>query len=259
MRFAAIQMEVIDSDPATNRQTLGAFLDQQPGSDLYLAPELWTCGYVQPQWADLAQEDSPLSLKWMADQARERSIWLGGSLIAANSDGSLANRFVLFNRAGQLVCQYDKAHLFRPLQEDVFLKAGNTLPPIVQVEGLRIAPAICYDLRFPEMFRRLVLEGVDVFLVSSAWPFPRQHALRVMSEARAIENQAVVVLANRIGPDKQGNNFCGGSGLFGPLGPLADAAEQRTIVAAEIDSNQLRTLRASFPVLSHRLLGIDYD
>jgi predicted amidohydrolase len=109
------------------------------------------------------------------------------------------------------------------------------------------------------MFRRLALQGVDVFLVSSAWPFPRQHALQVMTEARAIENQAVVVLSNRIGPDQQGNHFCGRSGVFGPLGPLAEAGEQCMTVTADVDADQLHTMRAGFPVLSHRLKEIDYD
>ncbi|HNI69558.1 MAG TPA: nitrilase-related carbon-nitrogen hydrolase, partial [Nitrospira sp.] len=211
------------------------------------------------QWAALAKEDSPVSLKWMADEARRRGVWIGGSLIAANTDGSLANRFVLFDRSGVQVCQYDKAHLFRPLQEDLFLRAGDRMPPVLEVEGLRLAPAICYDLRFPEMFRRLALQGVDVFLVSSEWPFPRQHALRVMAEARAIENQAFVVLANRIGKDEKSNDFCGGSGIFGPLGPIAEAGESRTIVAADIDPVQLNAMRISFPVMSHRLPGIDHD
>lgn len=259
MRIAAIQMEVVDGNPTANRRTLADQLDQNPGSDLYLAPELWTCGYVQSEWAKLAAEDSPTSFKWMADEALQRGVWIGGSLIAANPDGSLANRFVLFDRSGKLACQYDKAHLFRPLQEHVFLRAGGTMPPIIEAEGLRLAPAICYDLRFPEMFRRLALLGVDVFLVPSEWPFPRQHALRIMTEARAIENQTVVVLSNRVGLDGQGNNFCGGSGLFGPLGPLAEAGEQRTTVAFDISPENLLTLRASFPVLSHRLQGIDHD
>lgn len=259
MRIATVQMEVVDGDPSTNRRTLASLLDQGPGSDLYLAPELWTSGYVQSQWAKLAEEDSPVSLEWMANEARRRGVWIGGSLIAANPDGTLANRFVLFDRSGTLACQYDKAHLFRPLQEDVFLRAGNRLPGIIEVEGLRLAPAICYDLRFPEMFRRLAVQGADVFLVSSEWPFPRQHALRVMAEARAIENQTIVVLSNRIGRDGNGNDFCGGSGLFGPLGPLAEAGEARTIVAAEIDPAQLHAMRAGFPVMSHRLLGIDHD
>ena len=85
------------------------------------------------------------------------------------------------------------------------------------------------------------------------------HAVRVMAEARAIENQAVVALSNRVGPDGQGNDFCGGSGIFGPLGPVAEAGDARTIVAAEIDPAQLHSMRTGFPFMTHRRQGIDHD
>ncbi len=259
MRIAVVQMQVVDGNPEKNRQILLGHLDQHPGGDLYLIPELWTTGYVQKSWAKLATEDTPATLEWMAEQAQTRRIWLAGSLIAANGDGTLANRFVLFNRKGNLVCQYDKAHLFRPLHEDVYLQAGAALPPIVNVEGVRLSPAICYDLRFPEMFRRIAMKGVDVFLVSSEWPFPRQHALRVLTEARAIENQSIVALANRVGSDTDGNNFCGGSGLFGPEGALAEVVSTEGVAMVDISAEELQAIRASFPVLDHRLKGIDYE
>lgn len=259
MRIAVVQMEVLDGNPEGNRNAFASYLDQNSGCDLYLAPELWTSGYVQQQWTTLAAEDTSVTLAWMSEQARSRNVWLGGSLIAADLDGTLANRFVLFDRNGDLACRYDKAHLFRPLQEEVFLQAGKTLPPIIEAEGVKLSPAICYDLRFPEMFRRIALQGVDVFLVSSEWPFPRQHALRTLTEARAVENQAVVALANRVGPDSQGNNFCGGSGIFGPLGVLTEVNQAGGVAMADINVEELHQLRSSFPVMSHRRKGIDYE
>jgi predicted amidohydrolase len=249
---------VVDGAPIANHQVLAAHLDRNPGADLYLVPELWTSGYVQQEWGRLAAEYTPASLDWMAEQARSRGIWLGGSLIAANSDKSLANRFVLFDRSGHLVCEYDKSHLFRPLQEDVYLRSSHELPPIIEAEGHRLAPAICYDLRFPEMFRNLALLGVDVFLVSSEWPHPRERALRILAEARAIENQAALVLSNRVGKDSHGYEFCGGSAVFGPLGLLVEAGPGSNTIDAQIDANEIADLRTSFPVISHRLQGIDY-
>jgi omega-amidase len=259
MQLAVVQMEIVDEQPSINRQVLANQLDSHPGADLYLLPELWTCGYVQSQWALLATQDSPTSLSWMSYEARRRGIWLGGSIIVADQIGNLTNRFVLFNRDGDLVCEYDKSHLFRPLLEDVYLQAGKRSPPIIQVEGLLMSPAICYDLRFPEMFRRLALKGVDVFLVSSEWPFPRQHALNILVQSRAIENQAFVLLSNRVGSDTMGNDFCGGSGIFSPFGAIIEAGITSTVVSADINLHQLQNLRAEFPVMSHRINGIDYD
>lgn len=258
MQIAVVQMEVFDGNPEENRRVLAEHLDKNLGSDLYLVPELWTTGYVQEQWEMFAVEDSPASLLWMSNQAKSRHVWLGGSIIAVNSEGFLVNRFFLFNRDGVLSCSYDKAHLFRPLEEHIYLKSGEVLPPVVDVEGLWVSPAICYDLRFPEMFRRMALKGVDVFLVSSEWPFPRQHPLRVLTEARAIENQVVVALANRVGMDNQGNNFCGGSGVFGPLGPLAEITDT-AVAVADVNIEELHKMRLALPVMKHRMENIDYD
>lgn len=258
MQIAVVQMKIVDGDPAANKRALLAYLDGNAGHDLYLVPELWTTGYVQQEWSRIAAQDTPATLAWMSEQARERRIWLAGSLIAANPDGSLANRFVLFDRHGALACQYDKAHLFRPLDEHVYLRAGTAMPPIIDAEGLRLSPAICYDLRFPEMFRRTALLGVDVFLVSSAWPFPREHALKVLTGARAIENQSIVALANRIGVDAKGNYFCGNSGLFGPFGPISELNQAEGVAYADVDAAELCKLRAAFAVLDHRVVGIDH-
>jgi omega-amidase len=157
-----------------------------------------------------------------------------------------------------LACKYDKAHLFKPLGEDIHLQAGADMPPVINVEGLRVSPAICYDLRFPEMFRRAALLGVDLFLVSSEWPVPREHVLRVLSESRAIENQAVLALSNRIGVDNRGNRFCGESGIFGPNGIIVDAMQKQGVIAADIDIQTLVDSRRFLSVLSDRLQGIDY-
>jgi omega-amidase len=257
MKIAAVQMRIVDGSPMDNRDALSSLLDKNPNNDLYLVPELWTTGYVHEEWDKFAKVDTPYSIDWMANEARRRCIWLGGSIIAINSSDSLVNRFILFNRLGELVCKYDKVHLFRPLKEDVFLSSGKSAPPIIRCEGFRVSPAICYDIRFPEMFRRVAIEGVDIFLIPCEWPFPRQHALRIMTESRAIENQAVVVLANRIGLDLNGNEFCGCSAIYGPLERIVIAKDHSCVVSAKINSAEILNYKTSFPVLSHRVPQID--
>lgn len=258
MNIAVVQMEVQDAAPDRNRRTVMEYLDANSGNDLYLLPELWTCGYVQQKWKYIARIDTPATLEWMSRQAASRKIFLGGSVIAQSKGDGLVNRFVLYNRDGRQVCQYDKAHLFRPLDEDLWLQSGTKLPSIVNVEGIRVAPAICYDLRFPEMFRRIALQGVDLFLVSSAWPVPRAHVLRILSECRAIENQTFLALSNRIGVDGQGNRFCGDSGIFGPLGTIVDAGQSKGITSIEIDMQTIADASRFLPVFSDRISGIDF-
>lgn len=257
MKLATVQMPVVDAMPVDNRTVLAGLLDATPDADLYLVPELWTCGYVQEQWGELADEDTPDTLTWMAEQSRQRRIWLGGSVIVRDQNG-LHNRFMLFNRGGDVVMSYDKIHLFEPLGEHVWLQPGTSMPPVVDVEGIQVAPAICYDLRFPEMFRELAVLGVEVFLVVAEWPRPRGHALRIMCEARAIENQAYLVLSNRIGPDYAGNYYCGGSAVFGPERMLSELDSDTGVVIQEMDVVNMRALRSGFPVLEHRVLGVDY-
>lgn len=257
MKIGVVQMEVYDGEPERNRSAVKRYLDASPHNDLCLLPELWTSGYVHELWGTIARDDTPLTLRWMKQEAMERSICLGGSVIALHSEGYLVNRFVLFDKNGQLVCQYDKAHLFKPLHEDACLRRGTELPPVVVIQEMRVSPAICYDLRFPEMFRRVALQGVDLFLVSSQWPVPRQHVLRVLSESRAIENQAILALSNRIGEDGRGNCFCGGSGIFSPNGPLADARQTRGVTAADVDVQCIDDSRRFLDVFSDRIKGID--
>lgn len=257
-KLAAVQMRVADGDGETNRRHAAELLDSAPGADLYLLPELWTSGYDFDSWRPMAENDAAATIAWMREQARARGAWIGGSFINLTDDGALANRMMLFDADGNEVVRYDKCHLFPPLQEPSRMKGGSATPAI-PLDGLRVAPAICYDLRFPEMFRRIALRGVDLFLVPSEWPHPRQRAMSVLAEARAIENQAFLLLANRCGPDAAGNRFCGHSGLFGPFGAMVVAGEDECVVTGSIDRDLLEKSRRALAVLSDRVQGIDFD
>lgn len=258
MRIAALQMVISDGDPERNRESAAVLLDEARSADICLLPELWTCGYVHDKWDRLAAEDTPLTLKWMADNARERDIWLGGGLVTLDGGGGLRNSFVLFDRTGRERVRYHKVHLFPPLNEDRWFIAGDKLPVIVDIEGVRAAPAICYDLRFPEMFRRLAYAGAELLLLVAEWPLARLRPLLVLSEARAVENQCVLALANRVGTDRTGVAFGGGSALFGPVGELAKPVlNNPTVVGSVVDFETVRRQRAEFPVLQHRVLEVD--
>lgn len=259
MKVATVQMPIADGACDVNRNTLEEILINSSGADIYLVPELWTSGYGVEQWRAIAKKDTPDTLCWMSNQAKKRKIWLGGSVIAENENGGICNRFVMFNRNGELVVHYDKIHRFLPMGEDA-LDYGLCLPPIFEIEGMRVAPAICYDLRFPEMFRRLALNKVDLFLVPSEWPCPRQEPLAVLAGARAIENQAYVALANRTAYDSKGQKFCGSSGLYGPFGKT-EVFGQDDIGAVCVDLNlsDLDSARRTLQVFEERIQGVDYD
>lgn len=259
MRLASIQMEITDGNPRLNRENLSNIMDNAISCDLCVAPELWSSGYIQEEWSDIASSDTPNTIKWMASESKRRRLWLGGSLINRDAEGFLVNEFMLFDPNGNKSCGYVKSHLFRPLKEHIFLKAGAVLPPIVNINGFMAAPSICYDLRFPEMYRYLALKGVNLFLTSAEWPYPRDNALKVMAEARAIENQAYLVLANRIGADSISNVYCGQSGVYGPDGVLVENGQNSGLISVEVDLEELNTKRREFPVLAHRVKNIDFE
>lgn len=260
MKIAAIQIEITEANPFANRERLREVMHNvKEPADLYLVPELWSSGYSHAEWAQIAEDDTPKTLTWMANLAQQMSSWLGGSVVYRDDQGKLKNRFVLFNRTGQLVSHYDKIHLFTPMQEDKYLQPGNKLA-VFEIEGFKVALAICYDLRFPEMFRKVALQGVDIFLVPSEWPKSRQGVLVTLAAARAIESQAYLVLANRVGVDNQGQEFAGHSAIFGPFGTVqALANESQAIVVADIDKRTIIEIRKQLPVFDHRVCGIDYD
>jgi predicted amidohydrolase len=124
----------------------------------------------------------------------------------------------------------------------------------VDLAGMRLGLSICYDLRFPEVYRRLALEeNSNVFIISSAWPFPRLEHLRVLATARAIENQTYVVLANRVGKDDRAT-FCGTSAIIDPYGVVISAAsaDREELLIGEVSDELVRSVRQRMPLFEHR-------
>jgi omega-amidase len=258
MKVATIQMNIVDGEPEINRETLLDVMSSVPSADLYLAPELWTTGYSHGCWGAVARDDTPSTLSWLSMQCRLRQVWIGGSLIALNCEGLLVNRFFLFGPSGCLAAVYDKVHLFRPMNEHLYLVRGNVPPKVVRINNFAATSAVCYDLRFPEMFRSLALRGSDLFLVSAEWPASRRNALRTLAEARAVENQAYLILSNRSGSDGGGEVFAGGSAIFGPTGLIAEAGFDVGAVVVEIDKDLVTKVRADAPIFDHRVKDIDF-
>lgn len=259
MKFCSIQMKVKEADGDCNRKTAQSIMESYAGADFYLLPELWSSGYCQDEWLNIAKNDSQLSIDFMAKNAREQNAWLGGSIIYLDELNKLRNRFMLFDRKGFLVGYYDKAHLFPLMREEKYLEPGK-MPPVFDVEGFNIAPTICYDLRFPEMYRRLLLKGVDIFLVSAEWPTARQDIMTTLVQARAIESQSYLILSNRVGLDRKNESFAGNSMIVGPSGIIKSAGDtENTAIEYCLYQSDIISIRELLPTLNHRLVGVDYD
>jgi len=185
------------------------------------------------------------------------SILMGSIYEKIPNDDRLFNTSVLINQQGEIVAAYRKIHLFdAPMlghKESDGIKAGNT-PIVIEHEIGKIGLTICYDLRFPELFRHLTLQGAEIIFVPSAFfLYTGQHHWLQLLTARAIENQVYIVAPNQWGEHHQGRESFGKSVIIDPWGSIKCLAEdQPVLVSAEIDLGYLRELRSSMPLLTHR-------
>lgn len=162
------------------------------------------------------------------------------------------NTAVLFGSDGHILATYRKLHLFDALnvRESATMRPGDQPPPVVSLHGLRVGIAICYDLRFPELFRYLADQKADLVIVPSAWyqgSVKEEHWLTLL-RARAVENTFYVAGCNLIG-----TAFCGRSTIFDPFGiPIASAAEGEDCIHACISIGRIRSVREKLPSLANR-------
>lgn len=228
----------------------------EEGSQLILFPELWSTGYDLENWRNHADPLGEGMFQRISDLAAKHSIYIGGSLLESYQEKA-ANTFVLFNSQGEIAALYRKIHLFRLMDEHQWLLPGNqlTLCEINMLDSdttLKIGLAICYDLRFPEMFRKYALMGADLILLPAEWPSVRSDHWRTLVKARAIENQLYMAAVNRIGSSKN-EQFGGGSAIISPWGEiLVEAGELEELHTITIDIDLVKLARSRIPVLEDR-------
>jgi predicted amidohydrolase len=258
LRVALVQLAIRDGDPAANAQRASELIRAAPPADVYLLPELWTSGYAHDTWPATADESTPGICAALAALSAELGAVVGGSQIARNAQGRLVNRFFLFHADGRACTTYDKSHLFAPMREPGWLTPGDKRVR-VRVGDWTAALSICFDLRFPEMYRLDAVDGADLFFIVAEWPAVRREALRALAVARAIENQAFVVLVNRTGEAADGTQFGGGSVVIGPDGSVrADAGDGEGVVVGRVDRESLHAMRSTLEVLGVRRAGVDF-
>jgi len=258
LTIAIAQMRVAARCPEENLAKAELLVAEaaQRGSDLVCFPEMWTTGF---DWSYLAAQAAQHAgvIERVAALARRYGIWINGSLPEVTVDGSIANTSILFNAAGERVATYRKVHLFSLLHEDLHLAAGNSLTVVNTPWGL-VGLAICYDIRFPELFRSYALQGVSLVLSPIAFPHPRLDHWQVLSRARAIENQMFLVGVNRVGSEDFGPDgvvsYFGNSVIIDPWGRvIVEASEtEEELLTVAIDLRQADEVRSSMRVLNDR-------
>jgi predicted amidohydrolase len=198
--------------------------------------------------ARIAQAPGGESEQFLREQARALGMWILAS-VPERGDPTPRNMAMLASPDGGVV-KYAKIHPFSFAGEDRVYTAGDRVVT-ADVDGVRVTPLVCYDLRFPEPFRTAAAE-TDLFLVVANWPDQRREHWRTLLRARAIENQAYVVGVNRAGTGN-GLQYAGDSAAIAPLGEtLAEADEREQVLFADVDPEVVRKLRARFPALQDR-------
>ncbi len=258
MKIAVAQIACALGDVAANVNKMRSFCERAKagGAELIVFPEMADTGYAMPVIKTHAQQWSEGAVPALRETARELSLHIICGL-SEREGADIYNAQVAIDQRGEIVAKYRKAHLFAPGDEDETFRAGAqfiTFP----LASWRVGLSICYDLRFPEVYRALsVDQGANVLVISAAWPFPRVEHLRVLAQARAIENQSYVLLSNRSGTDA-GVTCCGTSAVIDPAGTIiaAASAEREELLTAELSPEVLATVRARMAVFAHRRLDL---
>jgi len=251
------QLDVAQGDPERNLERGCAMIEEaaQRGSDLVCFPELWTTGLDWARNRRLAAGHADVRAE-VARQAARHAICISSPMLRFSPDGGLYNSSYLFAPDGTQAACYDKIHLFSPFHEDRHICAGSSLCSAETPWGLT-GLSVCYDLRFPELFRSCALQGVVLQICSAAFPHPRREHWRVLTRARAIENQFFLLAVNRVGCEAMGSQgsaaFCGSSAVIDPWGTvLIEAEEQECLLTTRIAIDQCAAARSAMPVLRDR-------
>lgn len=256
MRIAAAQIDCVLGDVSANLRKIAEFCSRAKaaGAELVVFPEMADTGYSMPEIRRHARPwtDGPVPEICRIAQSLSLAIISG---VSEREGDCIFNSQVFVDAKGKIVAKYRKTHLFTPapIEEDTCFSCGNVLATS-DFKRLRLGLSICYDLRFPEVYRRLAADDdANVFVISSAWPFPRLDHLRILATARAIENQSYVVLANRTGADA-GTSFCGTSAIIDPYGVIiaAASADREELIYGDLSSEVLDDVRSRMPVFAHR-------
>ncbi len=255
MKFGIAQIDCKVGDVEANCRTIGSMIGRAAGAgcDVVVLPEMSDTGYDMEAISAHASAWDSGPCRMLQDLAAKHAITVICGLSEREED-RLYNAVALIGDDGKLIAKYRKVHLFSagPIMEHHHLSAGDWLT-LVSIGDFKVGVMVCYDLRFPEMARALVLGGAEILVVPSAWPFPRLEHFKTFTTCRAMEGQVYVAAANRVGTDGR-STFCGTSRLIDPYGtPLVCASEvEKTLIVGEIDRSRLERTRSAMDTLRDR-------
>jgi omega-amidase len=253
MKMACIQMNIEFGKPETNFTAVEKYIVEaaKANADTIVFPEMWNTGYALSHLNSLSDENGQRTKQLLTILAKKYHVNIVGGSVATKREGRFFNTMYVATRSGEIIAQYDKAHLFKLMDEHLFMNAGASVNTF-ELDGTLCGGVICYDLRFPEWIRAHVLKGAKILFIPAEWPAKRIDHWQLLLQARAIENQCYVVAVNRVGSDP-GNDFNGHSMVIAPWGELLISGQSNEgIYYAELDLHEVETVRNAIPVFQDR-------
>lgn len=252
IRAGIIQFDVrlgnVDTNLKKVKQHIRKLADR--GIKMIVLPEMWSTGFANQELARLS-ETTPGILDEISRHAKNADTIIVGSL-PEKVGGKIFNTAYVIDEKGTIAARYQKVHLFSLTGENRWFHRGKKAI-VVPTSAGSVGLLICYDLRFPELCRSLILKGAKIIIVMAQWPDSRAAHWKILLAARAIENQAFIVAANRCGEDHNGV-YAGHSRIISPYGEvLARAGKKSTSITASIDFSLLDQFRETIPCLQERI------
>jgi len=257
MKYAVYQMNLIPGKPEENRDKVSNWVRETMDTkkpDALVLPEMWNTGFKLQELDQLADVDDEPSASFLQELAKKHQVNIVGGSIANKKDGKFYNTSIVVNREGAIVYKYDKIHLVPMLNEHEYLSGGTEKVQTFELEGVKMGLIICYDLRFPELARKLALEGAQILHVVAEWPLARKEHWKNLLLARAIENQMFVVASNIVGTN-EGDVFGGRSMIIDPWGdPIQTGSESaEETLTSSLSLDVVPKIREEVPIFSSRV------
>lgn len=250
MKIALVQMEIKERNCAGNTAHGLMLLEEAARkSDLVVLPEIWTTGYSLGHLKEEAVTlDSPL-VETLCGIARKYNCSLLPGSLPIRKNGRIYNMIPAISKKGDLVYEYGKAHLFGMFEEEKFFAPGKSFNAF-DLDGVCCGATICYDLRFPELYRYLALQGARLIVCPAEWPTRRGDGFDLLSRARAFENHVYVAAVNCVGSFK-GDPFYGHSRIIDPMNHIvAEGGDKEEIIYADIDLDMVTKVRKNLNALT---------
>ncbi|WP_045515494.1 carbon-nitrogen family hydrolase [Neobacillus niacini] len=253
VKITCVQMDIAFGDPNKNYEIAEKRIEEamRENPDIIVFPELWTTGYDLTRLDTIADKNAGTTIEFFKNAAKKYHVHFVGGSVANRGDKGVKNTLLIINNEGQLVHSYSKLHLFKLMDEHLYLDAGEE-KGLFELVNRTFGGVICYDIRFPEWIRAHTANGAEALFVVAEWPATRLSHWRSLLIARAIENQCFVIACNRSGHDPN-NQFAGHSMIIDPWGEvLAEAGANEELLSAEIELDLVKDIRKQIPIFEDR-------